>query len=69
MARSCPWDTMSKSQPSDRASGGAKQMPCPKCGQPMRLTSVEPHDRFTNLDVRHFACDCGGTVSDIVQRA
>jgi hypothetical protein len=43
-------------------------MPCPKCGQPMRLTSVEPHHQFTNLDVRHFGCDCGGTTSDVVQR-
>jgi len=45
---------MSTSQPPERASGGAKQKPCPKCGQPMRLTSVEPHHQFTNLDIRQF---------------
>jgi hypothetical protein len=60
---------MSKTQPSERASGGTKPMSCPKCGQPMRLASVEPHRQFTNLDVREFVCDCGGTISDIVQRA
>lgn len=60
---------MSKSQSPERAPGVAKQLPCPKCGQPMRLASVEPHHQFTNLDVRHFVCDCGGAVSDIVQRA
>ena len=69
MHASAPGDTMSTSKPSERASGGAKQKPCPKCGQPMRLASVEPHHQFTNLDIRHFVCDCGGTFSDIVQRA
>jgi hypothetical protein len=34
----------------------------------MKLTSVEPHDRFRNLDVRNFACGCGKTVSDLVAR-
>jgi hypothetical protein len=35
----------------------------------MRLTSVEPHGRFQNLDVRNFACECGETNSDVIARA
>jgi len=34
----------------------------------MRFTSLEPHERYTNLDKRNFACDCGFTTSDIVAR-
>jgi len=30
----------------------------------MRLTGAEPHGLYVNLDVRHFACDCGKTYSD-----
>ena len=30
---------------------------CPTCGDPTPLTSIEPHDRFRNLDVRNFRCD------------
>jgi hypothetical protein len=41
---------------------------CPACGDRMRFTSLEPHERYTNLDVRNFACDCGSTTSDIVAR-
>jgi hypothetical protein len=41
---------------------------CTACGLPMRLTSVEPHQKYTNLDVREFACDCGETAGDIVER-
>lgn len=59
---------MSKSKPPERASGGVKQQVCPECGRPMRLVSIEPHDRFTNLDVRNFVCECGATTADIVQR-
>ena len=43
--------------------------PCPKCGQPMRLTSIEPHARYKNLETRTFDCDCGATASDVVARA
>lgn len=41
---------------------------CPTCGAPMRLTSIEPHGRFQNLDVRNFACECGETESDVIAR-
>jgi hypothetical protein len=37
---------------------------CGDCAKPMLLTSIEPHDRFTNLLVRHFICTCGAGVSD-----
>jgi hypothetical protein len=42
--------------------------PCPQCAQPMRLTSIEPHERYTNLDSRTFDCDCGGTLTVAVAR-
>jgi hypothetical protein len=35
----------------------------------MRFVSLEPHERFINLDTRNFACDCGATTSDAVMRA
>jgi hypothetical protein len=41
---------------------------CPQCGHEMRLASIEPHERFHNLDYRNFACDCGKTTSDVVAR-
>jgi hypothetical protein len=34
----------------------------------MRLTSIEPHDRFANLDNRRFACDCGATARYVILR-
>jgi hypothetical protein len=34
----------------------------------MRFTSLEPHERFTNIDTRNFVCDCGATTSDVVAR-
>jgi hypothetical protein len=35
----------------------------------MRIVSVVPHARFTNLDVREFKCEvCGATTSDVVAR-
>jgi len=36
--------------------------------KPMRFATVEPHMRFSNLDVRSFVCDCGETASDVVVR-
>lgn len=42
---------------------------CPNCGLPMRLAAIAPHFKFTNLDVRHFVCDCGETESYMVARA
>ena len=41
---------------------------CPACGLMLRVTTIEPHERFTNLDVRNFACDCGLTTSDVMRR-
>ncbi len=41
---------------------------CPNCAQPMRLTSIEPHERYKNLDSRTFECDCGGTLTVAVAR-
>jgi hypothetical protein len=34
----------------------------------MRFATVEPHIRFSQLDVRNFICDCGETASDVVVR-
>jgi hypothetical protein len=41
---------------------------CPKCAQPMRLVSLEPNERYNNLDSLTFACDCGGTICVTVAR-
>jgi hypothetical protein len=41
---------------------------CFVCMKPMRFSTVEPHFRFGNLDVRRFVCECGETVSDVVVR-
>ena len=41
---------------------------CFACMKPMRFATVEPHFRFSNLDVRNFVCDCGETASDVVVR-
>ncbi|MEA2877727.1 MAG: hypothetical protein QOF14_2923 [Hyphomicrobiales bacterium] len=42
--------------------------PCPKCGQPMRLSIIEPHERYKNLDARTFDCDCGETLTVAIAR-
>ena len=34
----------------------------------MRLTSIEPHERYRNLDNRTFECDCGHTLTVAVAR-
>jgi hypothetical protein len=41
---------------------------CFACMKVMRFAAVEPHFRFSNLDVRNFVCDCGETASDVVVR-
>ena len=41
---------------------------CPSCGSTLRVISIEPHDKYRNLDVRNFACDCGLTTSDTFAR-
>jgi hypothetical protein len=40
--------------------------PCPRCGQPMRLVSSEPHHRYINIEARDYACDCGENAGHIV---
>lgn len=43
---------------------------CSTCGQTLRLITLAPHERFTNLDVRNFVCDgCGETESDMIARS
>jgi len=34
----------------------------------MRFVAIEPHIRFPALDVRSFACECGGTAGDVIVR-
>jgi hypothetical protein len=41
---------------------------CFACMKPMRFATVEPHVRFSNLEVRNFVCDCGEIASDVVVR-
>jgi len=41
---------------------------CFACMKLMRFATVEPHTRFSQLDVRNFICDCGETASDVVVR-
>jgi hypothetical protein len=42
---------------------------CPQCGTLMRLVCIVPHHRFSNLNERRFACDCGETFIDVVARS
>jgi hypothetical protein len=37
----------------------ARGKTCRACGKSMRLVSVEPDTRYTNLDRHDCACDCG----------
>jgi len=41
---------------------------CFACMKQMHFATVEPHIRFSQLDVRNFVCDCGETASDVVVR-
>ena len=34
----------------------------------MRLTAIEPHERYVNLDSHTFDCDCGETLAVVVAR-
>jgi hypothetical protein len=34
----------------------------------MTLFLIEPHDKYKNLDVQHFRCECGSTLSYQVPR-
>jgi hypothetical protein len=42
--------------------------PCARCGEQMRLTVIEPHNRFAKLDNQRFVCDCGATASYVILR-
>jgi|GEM_PF-4627474 len=42
---------------------------CSECGRQMRLVSLEPNERYKNLDSLNFACDCGGAACLTVRRA
>ena len=42
---------------------------CPQCAALMRFVCIVPHQRFSNLDERRFACDCGETFIDVVARS
>jgi hypothetical protein len=42
---------------------------CPQCATLMRLVCIVPHHRFSNLNERRFACDCGETFIDVVARS
>jgi hypothetical protein len=38
-------------------------------GNPMRIVSIKPHDKFKNLQVRDLKCEiCGVKTSDVVAR-
>jgi hypothetical protein len=34
----------------------------------MRLVTVEPHDRYLNIDVQNYSCDCGHKEDFLVAR-
>jgi hypothetical protein len=36
---------------------------CRGCHRPMRLLLIEFHMKYKNLDVQHFQCQCGSTLS------
>jgi len=52
--------------PPPRSPRPPMRLPCASCGEMMHVTSILPHERFINLDVRKFACACGSTTSDVV---
>jgi len=41
---------------------------CRGCHRPMSLVLIEPHEKYNNLDVQHFRCACGSTLSYQVPR-
>jgi hypothetical protein len=34
----------------------------------MTLFLIEPHEKYKDLDVQHFRCECGATSTDQVPR-
>jgi hypothetical protein len=41
---------------------------CPACFRDMQFVGIGLHARFRRLAVRHFACDCGERISEVVAR-
>jgi hypothetical protein len=41
---------------------------CRGCHRPMTLFLIEPHEKYINLDVQQFRCECGSTLSYQVPR-
>jgi hypothetical protein len=41
---------------------------CRDCQSPMPLFLIEPHEKYTNLDVHHVRCECGAALSHQVAR-
>ena len=41
---------------------------CRRCGERMRLVSIEPLFHYTNLDEHTYICECGEDVSNLVAR-
>jgi len=41
---------------------------CRGCHRPMALILIEPHEKYKNLDVQHFRCECGTAFSYQVAR-
>ena len=41
---------------------------CRGCHRSMPLFQIEPHEKYKNLDVHHFRCECGAAFSYQVAR-
>ena len=41
---------------------------CRGCHRTMTLFLIEPHEKYKDLDVQHFRCECGATSTDQVPR-
>ena len=41
---------------------------CRGCHRTMALFLIEPHEKYKDLDVQHFRCECGATLTDQVPR-
>lgn len=42
---------------------------CPQCGKANRLVGIEPHDKFTNLELLTFECAACGNLEVMSQLA
>jgi hypothetical protein len=45
--------------PSFPASPARRKPICQGCGKEMRIVSVEPYPRYTNVELHSYLCDCG----------